>query len=130
MHPYETPEVQAKLNAIKDAVLRAAPDTEAIYLFGSYVNGTPHKDSDLDIYVIVPDSDTNPLDTEVAITGFLYSGSFRMPVDLIVKHSGKFNRSKEYATFEKVVARTPRRVPFWECAGGVVGHVRPAYSSL
>ncbi|MDR1319952.1 MAG: nucleotidyltransferase domain-containing protein [Gracilibacteraceae bacterium] len=106
MQPYETPDVQAKLTAVKDAVLRAAPDTEAIYLFGSYVNGAPHEDSDLDIYVVVPDSDTNPLQTEVAITGLLYGGSFRMPVDLIVKHSGKFNRNKEYATFEKVIART------------------------
>jgi predicted nucleotidyltransferase len=106
MRPYETPDIQGKLTAIKDAVLRIVPDTVAIYLFGSYVNGTPHKDSDLDIYVIVPDSDTNPLKTEVAITGLLYSGAFRMPVDLIVKHSGQFNRNKEYATFEKVVART------------------------
>jgi predicted nucleotidyltransferase len=106
MRPYETPDVQAKLAAVKDAVLCAVPDTEAIYLFGSYANGTPHKDSDLDVCVIVPDSDTNPLQTEVAITGLLYSGSFRMPVDLIVKHSGKFNRNKEYATFDKVVART------------------------
>jgi predicted nucleotidyltransferase len=110
MRPFETPEVQVKLNAIKDAVLRTAPDTEAIYLFGSYVNGMPHKDSDLDIYVIVPDSNTNPLDTEIAITGLLYSGTFRMPVDLIVKHSGNFNHNKEYATFEKVVARTGVRI--------------------
>jgi predicted nucleotidyltransferase len=106
MRPYETPDIQAKLNTVKDAVLSTVPDTEAIYLFGSYANGTPRKDSDLDVYVIVPDSDVNPLQTEVAITGLLYSGSFRMPVDLIVKQSGNFNRGKEYATFEKVVVRT------------------------
>jgi predicted nucleotidyltransferase len=106
MRPYETPDVQAKLNTVKEAVLRTVPDAEAIYLFGSYVDGTPRADSDLDVYVIVPDGDTNPLQTEVAITGLLYSGSFRMPVDLIVKHSGKFHHNKEYATFEKVVART------------------------
>ncbi|MDR2615517.1 MAG: nucleotidyltransferase domain-containing protein [Oscillospiraceae bacterium] len=110
MRPYETPEIQAKLNDIKDAVLRVAPDTEAIYLFGSYVNGMPHNDSDLDVYVVVPDSDENPLYTEVAITGLLYDGSFRTPVDLIVKHSGKFNRNKEYATFDKVVASTGVRI--------------------
>jgi hypothetical protein len=73
--------MQAKLTAVKDAVLRA-----------------------------VPDSDINPLRTEVAITGLLYSGVFRMPVDLIVKQSGKFNRNKEDATFEKVVARTGVRI--------------------
>jgi transcriptional regulator with XRE-family HTH domain/predicted nucleotidyltransferase len=109
LRPYETPEIQAKLAVVKDAVLRAAPDTEAIYLFGSYVSGTPHKDSDLDVYVIVPDSDENPLDTEVSIWNALDS-SFRMPMDLIVKHSGKFSRNKEYATFEKVVAGTGVRI--------------------
>jgi hypothetical protein len=33
-----------------------------------------------------------------------------MPMDLIVKHSGKFSRNKEYATFEKVVAGTGVRI--------------------
>jgi predicted nucleotidyltransferase len=110
MRPYETPDIQAKLNTIKKAVLSTVPDTEAIYLFGSYVNGVPHKDSDLDIYVIVPDSYTDTIETEVEITGVLYDGTFRMPVDLIVKQSGKFNRNKEYATFEKVVAKTGVRI--------------------
>jgi predicted nucleotidyltransferase len=109
MRPYETPELQAKLNTVRDAVLRAVPDTEAIYLFGSYVNGTPHEDSDLDIYVIVPDSDVSPIKTEVSIRNAL-DISFRMPMDLIVKHSGKFNRNKNYATFEKEIAETGVRI--------------------
>jgi predicted nucleotidyltransferase len=109
MRPYETPDIQAKLNIIKDTVLRVAPDTEAIYLFGSYVNGTPREDSDLDVYVIVPDSDTNPIDTEVNIWNAL-DLSFRMLMDLIVKHSGKFHRNKTYATFEKEVAETGMRI--------------------
>jgi predicted nucleotidyltransferase len=106
MNPYEFPEIRDALNIVKNAVLRIAPDAESIYLFGSYANGTPHKDSDLDVYVIVPDGGGNPLDTEVAITGVLYGGGFRMPVDLIVKQSGKFHENKERATFDKVVART------------------------
>jgi predicted nucleotidyltransferase len=55
MKPYQNPKIQKKLEAIKDAVLHVVPNTEAIYLFGSYANGTPQDDSDLDIYVIVPD---------------------------------------------------------------------------
>ena len=82
------------------------PDTESIFLFGSYANGTPHKYSDLDIYVVVPDGGGNPLDAEVAITEKLYGGGFRMPVDIIVKHSSKFHENKEFATFDKIVART------------------------
>jgi predicted nucleotidyltransferase len=109
MRPYETPDIQAKLNVIKDTVLRVVPDTEKIYLFGSYANGTPHKDSDLDVCVIVPDSDVNPIDTEVSIWNAL-DLSFRMPMDLIVKHSGKFHRNKAYATFEKEIAETGVRI--------------------
>jgi predicted nucleotidyltransferase len=109
LRPYETPEIQAKLAAVKAAILRAVPDTEAIYLFGSYVSGNPQKDSDLDVYVIVPDSDENPIDTEISIWNALEPG-FRMPLDLIVKHSGKFKRNKEYATFEKVVANMGVRI--------------------
>jgi predicted nucleotidyltransferase len=109
MRPYETPDIQTKLNAIKDTVLRVVPNTEAIYLFGSYANGTPREDSDLDIYIIVPDSDENPLKTEVSIWNAL-DLSFRMPMDLIVKHSGKFHRNKRYATFEKEIADTGVRI--------------------
>jgi hypothetical protein len=29
-----------------------------------------------------------------------------MPMDLLVKHSSKFKRNKEYASFEKIVAET------------------------
>ncbi|MDR1643562.1 MAG: HEPN domain-containing protein [Clostridiales bacterium] len=108
--PYQTPEIEAKLAAVKDAVLSVVPDTEAIYLFGSYVNGKPHIYSDLDIYVIVPDSDLNPLKLEVAITSVLYSGDFRMAVDLIVKQSSKFRENLNYATFERVVERTGVRI--------------------
>jgi predicted nucleotidyltransferase len=106
MKPYETPEIREKLNILKDAVLRVAPDAESIYLFGSYANGTPRKDSDLDIYVVVPEGGDNPLDVEAAITEELYGGGFRIPIDLIVKQSGKFLENKERATFDKVVART------------------------
>jgi predicted nucleotidyltransferase len=105
MLPYETPEIQAKLDIVKSAVLSVVPDAETIYLFGSYANGTPHKDSDLDVYVIVPDSEVNPIKTEVRIWNAL-DRSFRMPMDLIVKHSGRFHSSKAYATFEKEIAET------------------------
>ena len=46
--------IQQELDIIKENVLKTVP-AEAIYLFGSYAYGTPEKDSDLDIYVVVPD---------------------------------------------------------------------------
>ena len=47
--------VQHELDLIKESVLQAVP-AEVIYLFGSYAYGTPNEESDLDIFVVVPDN--------------------------------------------------------------------------
>ena len=102
---YKDDIIQEKLNMIKDSVLKTVPDTEAIYVFGSYVNGTPHEYSDLDICVIVPDRITdNPLDVGVEIRKGLRK-TLRMPMDLFVKKSTDFHRRKQVATLDKVIAQ-------------------------
>jgi len=104
MAAYMDAAIQEKLNLIKESVLKTVPDTEAIYLFGSYVNGTPHKDSDLDICVVIPDNiNENPLDVGVEIRKGLYK-TLRMPMDLFVKKLNVFNNRKKIATLEKVIA--------------------------
>ena len=101
-----TPEIQQQLDIIKEGVLATVPDTEAIYLFGSYAYGQPHKDSDLDIYVVVPDSvEKNPLDVGVDIRMRLYDANMHMPMDLMVSRAGAFNRRKEGYTIQKTIAR-------------------------
>ena len=101
--PYMDANIQEKLNLIKDSVLKTVPETEAIYLFGSYVYGMPHQDSDLDICVVIPDSfPNNPIDVGVEIRKGLYK-TLRMPMDLFVKKSTAFNRKKQAATLEKVI---------------------------
>jgi len=47
-----TETVQAELDKLKELIINAIP-VEQIYLFGSYAYGTPHKDSDLDLYVVI-----------------------------------------------------------------------------
>jgi predicted nucleotidyltransferase len=42
------------LQALTRTVLAAFPDTEAIYLFGSYATGAPRMDSDLDLAILLP----------------------------------------------------------------------------
>ena len=103
--PYMDAVIQEKLDLIKDSVLRTVPDTEAIYLFGSYVDGIPHKDSDLDICVVIPAaSSDNPIDVSMEIRKGLYK-TLRMPMDLFIKKSDVFNRRKQSATLEKVIAQ-------------------------
>jgi predicted nucleotidyltransferase len=106
VRPYETPEIQDELNIIKESVLQVVPDTEAIYIFGSYVYGEPHKDSDLDICVIVPDSAVEcerPLEIGFHIRRN-YSGKLHFPTDLLVKGSSVFENRKHRQTLDKVIA--------------------------
>ncbi|MDR0935826.1 MAG: nucleotidyltransferase domain-containing protein [Oscillospiraceae bacterium] len=104
MKPYETPEIQEKLNIIKESVLSVVPDTEAIYLFGSYAYGTPHKDSDLDICVIVPDSvEARELDLEVDID-MAYGYKLHCPTDTLVKKASIFANRQLRQTMDKTIA--------------------------
>ena len=95
--------LQNDLDLIKDSVLQTVP-AEAIYLFGSYAYGTPDEGSDLDIYVVVPDSvQQNPLDISADIMTALYK-KVTMPLDLLVGKSSVFNSRKEAPTLQKTIA--------------------------
>ena len=53
--------IQAELDLITTTI-KANTVPELIYLFGSCVNGVPGNDSDIDIYVVVPDSEVDIID--------------------------------------------------------------------
>ena len=46
--------VKTESYKLKELIINAIP-VEQIYLFGSYAYGKPHKDSDLDLYVVLKD---------------------------------------------------------------------------
>ncbi|MCL2513238.1 MAG: nucleotidyltransferase domain-containing protein [Oscillospiraceae bacterium] len=96
--------IQKELDLIKESILKTVP-AEEIYLFGSYAYGTPHKDSDLDIYVVVPDSvQRKPLDVAVEIRDSLYK-KINMPMDLQIGKHSVFHRRKEGPTIQRTVAQ-------------------------
>ena len=103
MSAYTTAVIQEKLNLIKDIILSVVPDTEAIYLFGSYVDGAPHDDSDLDVCAIFPDYVSNLLELRGKIRSSLYR-KLNMPMDLIVKKSSDFHTRKAGATLDRIIA--------------------------
>jgi len=95
--------IQKNLDLIKESVLQAVP-AEAIYLFGSYAYGTPTDESDLDVYVVVPDDTTD--------LGELYADIFELlwkkktvPLDLLMGHASVFNHRKNGPTLEKIIAQ-------------------------
>jgi predicted nucleotidyltransferase len=98
-----TEQLKNELEIIKAGVLSVIPNTETIYLFGSHANGIPNADSDLDIYVVIPDSvEMHPLDVGGKIRLKLYKKR-TMPLDLLIGRAEVFNRRKEGLTFENTV---------------------------
>jgi len=95
--------IQKELNVIKEGILKTVP-AEAIYLFGSYAYGNPDKDSDLDIYVVVPDMDIDLVNLRGDIRMNLRNKK-SMPMDLLVGKASVFNRRKQGLTLENVIAR-------------------------
>lgn len=97
--------IQKELELIKESVLKVVPDTEAIYLFGSYAYGTPNADSDLDIYVVIPDNiQMHPLDVGAEIRMNLVKQR-TVPLDLLIGRTGIFNSRKESLTLENTISR-------------------------
>ena len=95
--------IQRELDIIKDGILKTVP-AEAIYLFGSYAYGTPNEDSDIDIYVVVPDMDIDLVDLRGEIRKNLRRKK-SMPMDLLVGKSSVFNLRKQGLTLENVIAQ-------------------------
>jgi predicted nucleotidyltransferase len=96
-------QTQQNLDLIKESVLQAVP-AEAIYLFGSYAYGTPREDSDLDVYVVVPDDTAELGELYADIVGLI--GQKRIfELDLLLGRSGVFNRRKNGPTLERVIAQ-------------------------
>ena len=63
---------------------------EAIYLFGSYAWGTPAPESDLDLLVIVSESDQRPVERSQRAQRSLRG--VRVAVDVLVKTRAEFER--------------------------------------
>jgi predicted nucleotidyltransferase len=96
--------LNTELNTLKEIIIRAVP-VEQIWLFGSYAYGTPHKDSDLDLYVILNDNvQMRLIDAAVKIR-IAIGRKKTMPVDVITNTLGKYMERAEYPTLERTIAR-------------------------
>lgn len=72
---------------------------EKIFLFGSHAWGNPTQDSDVDLMVIVSDSDARP--TERALRARRCLSDVVVPKDILVKTRKEFDRYADvYASLE------------------------------
>ncbi len=79
-------------------------EPEKIYLFGSYAYGTPTKDSDFDLCVIIPDNSMRQTDAVKLIRRALFPVQ-TTPLDVIVYHADAFRQRAEGASLERKIKR-------------------------
>ena len=96
--------VREELEKLTKLIVEAVP-VEQIYLFGSYAYGTPHKDSDLDLYVVLKDGlPMRDLDAGL-MARFAIDRKKSWPVDIIAKNKTDFTDRIDGMTLEKKVFR-------------------------
>ena len=97
-------EVQAEIDKLKELIVNTLP-IEQIYLFGSYAHGTPHKDSDLDLYIVLKDEvQLREIDAAIKIRLAIYEQQ-TMPIDLVVIKNSRYLERKTAPTLERKIAR-------------------------
>lgn len=90
---------------LEEAVQRlvAALHPERIYLYGSHAYGQPHRDSDVDLLIIVADS--APSTHERAVEAYRALRGLFLPAEIKVVTQAKFReRSKWLSSIERVAA--------------------------
>jgi predicted nucleotidyltransferase len=97
-------DVRDELDTLTKIIVETVP-VEEIYLFGSYAYGTPHKDSDLDLYVVLKDdAPMRAVDAMDSIRLAMYK-SQKKPIDLLVLKQNRFlDRKDGITTIERTVA--------------------------
>jgi len=96
--------IKIELDKLKELIVNAIP-VEQIYLFGSYAYGTPRKDSDLDLYVVLKDDlPMRDLDAGLQIR-LAIDRKKSMPVDIIAKKKSDFLARLDDITLERKVTK-------------------------
>jgi len=97
-------EVQNELDTLVKIIVETVP-TEQIYLFGSYAYGTPHKDSDLDIYIVMKDdAPMREWDAMDAVNLARYKRVHK-PCDILALKKNRFDDRSTGPTMERQIVR-------------------------
>jgi predicted nucleotidyltransferase len=92
-----------QINKIKDSILKYVP-AKYIYLFGSYAYGNPTEESDIDLYIVTPDSINNfsELYTKIMVD---LSNKKIFFIDLLLNTESTFNLRKQKNILEKTISQ-------------------------
>ena len=96
-------DISYELEILKSVILDTVA-VEKIILFGSYANGTPNEESDIDLYVVMKDdAEMGELDALKSIyKGLRYK--LNMPIDILAGRKSSFERRAKLLTLENDIA--------------------------
>ena len=92
-----------EIDAIRDRIVSQLAPLQ-IYLFGSFANGTQSADSDVDLYIVVNDEQTDWYGQTLKAYQAIRPVRKR-PVDILVGTQSAFESRKQYASIEREVAQ-------------------------
>jgi len=91
---------------IRNSILKFVP-AKCIYLFGSYAYGTPTEDSDIDIFVVMPDGTKDFMDIYTEIMCDL--GRKRIfSIDMSFDSESSFHERRLKRKFERTIYQNGR----------------------
>ena len=98
---------ETDIATIRDSILKFVP-ARCIYLFGSYAYGVPSEDSDIDIFVVMPDENKKDfMDLYVEIMGDL--GHKRIfSIDMSFDTESSFHERRLNRKFERTIYQQGR----------------------
>jgi predicted nucleotidyltransferase len=96
--------IKAELDKLTKIIVNTVP-VEQVYLFGSYAYGTPHKDSDYDLYVVLKDNvPMRELDAMDAMSLAIANAKTKS-TDLLALKLNRFLDRKTGPTLERTIVR-------------------------
>jgi predicted nucleotidyltransferase len=104
------PTIQKELTTVLEAIT-SNTKIEDVFLFGSWAYGEPKPDSDLDVYLVIPDNDVDICDLNAEIRFALYKkSSFPLDLDLVIAKKSVFERRSKALTLESIIAKQGVRI--------------------
>jgi len=96
-------DISYELEILKSVILDTVA-VDKIILFGSYANGMPDEESDIDLYVVMKDdAEMGELDVLKCIyKGLRYK--LNMPIDILASRKSSFERRSKALTLENDIA--------------------------
>ena len=98
-------EIRDDLETLKEIILEKVP-TDQIWLFGSYAYGTPNKDSDIDIYIVMKDdAQMRELDAMTEVNGGRIERRMLKPCDVLALKRNRFDYRAENFSMERKIKK-------------------------